>query len=92
MNQHDHALINTALQQEPTVDELEKNNPTPFMNFFTTKDRVISILTAITCIFLFFFLNGVSLNPIVLILFYICYYLGEYKTFFSYVRKYKCCS
>ena len=72
MNQHDHALINTALQQEPTVDELEKNNPTPFMNFFTTKDRVISILTAIACILLFLLLNGVSLNPVVnLILLYL---------------------
>ena len=72
MNQHDHALIKTALQQEPTVDELEKNNPTPFMNFFTTKDRVISILTAIACILLFLLLNGVSLNPVVnLILLYL---------------------
>lgn len=50
LHQHNNDLINTALQQEPTEDELENNDTKPFINRLTRKDWIISGIIALVCI------------------------------------------
>ena len=49
LNAHDTQLMQTALQQEPTVEELEKK-PSPYLTKLTLKDKIISGITAVVCI------------------------------------------
>ena len=56
LNEHENNLKTTALQQEPTLEELEKEKPSPFINHLTTRDRVVSGITIIGCILVFILL------------------------------------
>ena len=49
INAHDTQLMQTALQQEPTVEELEKK-PSPYLTKLTLKDKIISGITIAVCI------------------------------------------
>ena len=49
LNAHDTQLMQTALQQEPTVEELEKK-PSPYLTKLTLKDKIISAITAVACV------------------------------------------
>ena len=42
-------LVVGALQQEPTVEELEKK-PSPYLTKLTLKDKIISAITAVACV------------------------------------------
>lgn len=65
IHEHDNALINEALQQEPTVEELEKDKTTPFISKLSTKDWVISAITLVGCIAVLLLLNLKSFVPYV---------------------------
>ena len=56
LNEHENNLKTTALQQEPTIEELEKEKPSPFINRLTTRDRVVSGITIVGCILVFLLL------------------------------------
>ena len=56
LNEHENVLKTAALQQEPTLEELEKEKPSPFINHLTTRDRVVSGLTITGCLLVFLLL------------------------------------
>ena len=66
INEHDNVLKNEALQQEPTVEELEKDKPSPFISKLSPKDWVIWAVTFAACIGVLLLLNLHHFTPYVL--------------------------
>lgn len=50
INEHQNNLLNSALQQEPTVEELEKDKPSPFISRLTLRDKIVGGITGLLCV------------------------------------------
>ena len=69
INEHDTSLMNTALQQEPTVEELEKDKASPYISRLSTRDKIIGAITAILCVGVVILLLAHHFVP------YVCFFL-----------------
>ena len=67
LNAHDNQLMNTALQQEPTVEELEKDKTSPYLTKLTLKDKIIGGITFIACIGVIVLLLAHNFEPYVML-------------------------
>lgn len=65
INEHDNVLKNEALQQEPTVEELEKDKPSLFISKLSPKDWVIWAVTLVACVGVLLLLNLHHFTPYV---------------------------
>lgn len=65
INEHDNVLKNEALQQEPTVEELEKDKPSLFISKLSPKDWVIWAITLVACVGVLLLLNLHHFTPYV---------------------------
>ena len=69
INEHDTSIMNTALQQEPTVEELEKDKASPYISRLSTRDKIIGGITGILCIGVVILLLAHHFVP------YVCFFL-----------------
>ena len=50
IKEHHDNLLSNALQQEPTVEELESDKPTPVISRLTLRDKIVGGVTAVICV------------------------------------------
>lgn len=67
LDAHDNQLMSTALQQEPTVEELEKDKTSPYLTKLTLKDKIIGGITFIACIGVIVLLLAHNFEPYVVL-------------------------
>ena len=73
LHHYNQSLMSHALQQEPTVDEIEQNSTKPFFHRISFTDGVVSLITALFCLGVILLLHGHSFasQVIEVLLFYV---------------------
>lgn len=66
LHHYNQSLMSHALQQEPTVDEIEQNTTKPFFHRISLVDGIVSTITALLCLGVILLLHGHSFESHVL--------------------------